>query len=216
MGCFTRKWLRILYRMLAILLCGYGISRHFQWNNLDYNIHMFSFFTIQCNILCFITFSLLFLQDFGYFPNKSFSLLRGMALSTIILTNLSYHFFMHPLKGEWGFSFWSDLSTKDIFVHYLVPFFMIFDWLFWQKKGSFQKEMIFLWLLFPFSYFSGSMVRAACHPDYSFSSSTGRFPYEFLNMDILGVGTVLLYAAGLGLLFVTLSYILYRTDSFLS
>lgn len=216
MNCSTRKWSRILYRVLAILLCGYGILCHFQWNNLDYNVYMISFFTIQCNLLCFVTFVLLFLQDFGYFPHQSFSLLRGMALSGILLTNLSYHFFMHPLKGEWGLHFLSDISTRDLFVHYLVPFFMIFDWLLWQKKGSFQKEMIFLWLLFPFSYFTSSIVRAACHPDYSFSSSSGRFPYEFLNMDVLGIGTVLLHAAGLGFLFVILSYILYRTDSFLS
>ena len=216
MGCSTRKCLRILYRILAIFICGYGISSHFQWNNLDYNIHMFSFFTIQCNLLCFITLLLLFLQDFGYFPHQNFTLLRGMTLSGILLTNLSYHFFMHPLKGEWGLHFLSDISTKDLFVHYLVPLFMIFDWLLWQRKGSFQKEMIFLWLLFPFSYFTGTVARVAWLPDYHFSSSSGRFPYEFLNMDVLGVSTVLLYSAGIGILFVILAYFVYRTDSLLS
>lgn len=212
----TLQRLRISYRVLALLLCGYGILCHFQWNNPEYNIHMFSYFTIQCNILCFVTFFILFIQEFGFFSNSSFVFLRGMALSCILLTNLSYHFFMHPMRGQWGIHFLTSLSTKDFFVHYLVPFLMIFDWLIWQKKGSFQKNTIFSWLLFPLFYFTASTVRAACHPDYIFSDSSGRFPYDFLNMDVLGVGTVLLHVIGFSFLFIFLGYLIYQADSLLS
>lgn len=178
---------------------------------------MFSYFTVQCNIFCFIVFFILFLSSLLsiQYPNEDvkmyFTHLNGMALLSIIITFLTYHF---VLNGS-GFSMTEDTSTvilsavtrkssilipppseRDIYVHYLIPALTLTDWLLFEPKGKFKKYDPLLWLIPTLTYFLMTIIRCEVF--------SNEYPYSFLNLNRLGIFNV----AAIILAFVVISLFL--------
>lgn len=192
------------YRFFYLCMCGYGIFLHFSPNDLANTTHMFSYFTVQCNIFCFIVFFILFLSSLFsiQYPNEKakmyFTHLNGMALLSIIITFLTYHF---VLNGS-GFSMTENTadtvltaitqqssvpipppSERDIYVHYLIPALTLLDWLLFEPKGKFKKYDPLLWLIPILTYFLMTIIRCEVF--------SNEYPYSFLNLSSLGIFNVM-------------------------
>ncbi len=217
------------YRFFYLCMCGYGIFLHFSPDDLSHTTHMFSYFTVQCNIFCFIVFFILFLSSLLsiQYPNESvkmyFTHLNGMALLSIIITFLTYHFI---LNGS-GFSMTADTSAailkavtreslvqipppseRDIYVHYLIPALTLADWLLFEPKGKFKKYDPLLWLIPTLTYFLTTIIRCEV-----FSND---YPYSFLNLNRLGIFNVASIILAFTVISLFLGYMLVGFDLILA
>ncbi len=213
------------YRFFYLCMCGYGIFLHFSPNDLANTTHMFSYFTVQCNIFCFIVFFILFLSSLFsiQYPNDKakmyFTHLNGMALLSIIITFLTYHF---VLNGS-GFSMTENTtdtvltaitqessvhipppSERDIYVHYLIPALTLLDWLLFEPKGKFKKYDPLLWLIPILTYFLMTIIRCEVF--------SNEYPYSFLNLSSLGIFNVMSIILVFAIISLFLGYLIIGFD----
>ena len=97
-------------------------------------------------------------------------------------------------------------------VHYIVPIAMILDWLLFDAKGTMGKGEPPTWLVFPLAYLAyimllvwgfGVMVNPKAH---------SRWPYDFLDFDMLGAPTVLMTIVAMAAVFLALGYVYLLID----
>lgn len=204
----------LTFRLTALAVCVSGVFRHLSFSDTAHNKHMFSFFTIQSNLLCTVLFgyfvvdTLSEMQTGNIYPyryNNPF--LRGVCLSSIFVTFVIFQF---VLKRS-DFSMYSGVNGKisinDIFVHYLVPFSTVIDWMLFQPKGQWNLKQPLYWLIMPFCYFCFTMVRGLFVTD--------SYPYFFLDIKTAGLGKFTFYTLVLLTLFIVFSYIFTFADRFL-
>lgn len=226
---FKNPYYSLGYRFFYLCICGYGIFLHFSLDDISYTTHMFSYFTIQCNIFCFIVFFILFSSSLLtiQYPNESlkmyFTHLNGMALLSIIITFLTYHFVLDgsgfsmlertnetiltTITSESNFQV-PPLVERDIYVHYLVPALTLLDWLLFEPKGKFKKYDPLLWLIPTLTYFFMTIIRCEV-----FSKD---YPYSFLNLSNLGVLNVLSIILAFTIISLFLGYIIVGFDLILA
>lgn len=164
---------------------------HIDFNNINTNLKMLSFFTIQMNLVCFITYIILAKEtarEFkhplsAYIHRNRFQNLRGMVLLAIIIVFLAYNFVLRNT----GFNMLKDcpthITSNDIYVHYLVPGMTFLDWLLFQPKGNFSVIDPFIWLILPIGYYCIINIKTV------FTSAS--YPYYFININELGLNTVI-------------------------
>lgn len=110
-----------------------------------------------------------------------------------------------------------DIGWETICLHYVVPIMTLLDWLLFDPKGSMKKTDPLIWPLSMIVYFIFVMVMV-----YVFGVSMGstlnigsRFPYPFIDVDVLGVPQVALTAVIMIVAFVVLGYVLFALDRLL-
>lgn len=198
--CIQSFYISILFKIFFLIVCGYGLCLHISPMNITYNIHMFSYFTVLSNTLCFIV---TFISIFKTIKNKvisikkhtlynplpiytkSYSYFHGMTLMGIILTFFIYHFMVAKYKYPLLYNNILCLPTKDLFAHYLVPLLYTFDWLLFHPKNLNTVKSPLYWLLYPIIYLITIMFRGFCLPKKSLLYLE-KFPYFFLGIKDLG------------------------------
>lgn len=185
--------LTFTYRLFYLIICGTGLLMHYSPDNAKANMKMLSYFTIQMNLLCFILFA--FLLQYTYRElkatapaereqlRKKLSTFRGMVLVSIIIVFLAYNFVLKNTGFSMARGCPTTITAKDIFVHYLVPIMTFLDWLLFEPKGQFQYADPFLWLFLPICYYCIINIKTVFH--------TCSYPYYFIDIDQLGLHTVL-------------------------
>ncbi|MBE5926306.1 MAG: hypothetical protein E7270_05020 [Lachnospiraceae bacterium] len=203
------------YRIVYISICAIGLLMHINLFDFNENIRMFSFFTIQMNLVCFITYIILARETAlelkhprsaclhrNRFPN-----LRGMVMLGIIIVFLAYNFVLRNT----GFSMLRDcpttITTNDIFVHYLVPGMTFLDWILFQPKGNFMLIDPFIWLILPIGYY--------CIINIKTIFTSAGYPYYFINIDELGLNTVINNAFLFMIICLIVGYLIVITDRIL-
>jgi hypothetical protein len=77
---------------------------------------------------------------------------------------------------------------SDLIVHAVTPLITLIYWLVVIDKESLQYTLLGYWFVFPLGYAFYTMVHGKW---------TGFYPYEFTNVQTLGIRKVLLNAVGL-------------------
>lgn len=185
------------YRLFFLILCGFSIISHFSLTDEYNNEKMFSFFTIQSTIFCFIVFLPFTVIAYKKIKDKvifaSFNkwiLLKEMATHAILITFLSYRY---VLRGK-GFSMYSIQETslffKDISIHFILPILVFLDYLLFQEKGLFHFRDCLYNLIFPFFYLFFLCIRNLSHNSNDFLY-VPKYPYFFLDIEAFGIKKVL-------------------------
>lgn len=130
--------------------------------------------------------------------------IKGAVVMAITVTGLIYHFMLSQY-------FYMQDSTvfSNTLVHYVVPILSFFDWILFDDKGNYKHYSPFLWVLFPNGYFVYVLISVACGASLGIDS---RFPYPFIDIDILGAGRVALNVIVLNILFILLGYVFVIID----
>ncbi|WP_242855844.1 Pr6Pr family membrane protein [Ruminiclostridium josui] len=128
---------------------------------------------------------------------------------TISMTFIIYHFVLVPLYTSHDVNY-SVLNWQNILVHYFVPIMTVLDWLLFDKKQNFRWFDPMLWISIPISYFIFLIVRARIGGMIAIVQS--KYPYFFVDVDILGWINVLKYAGVFILGFLVLGYAIYLVD----
>ena len=111
------------------------------------------------------------------------------------------------------FDMGASMRTAILLVHTIVPVATILDWLLFDEKGRLQLASPLLWTIFPLAYFVYAMIASRIGGGIGYDGS--RYPYPFIDADILGMGRVLVNVALLTIFFVALGYAFVLVDRLL-
>lgn len=212
----------LIYKTIAVLLCLSGQILVFIIS--DFGLGIFLYYTNLSNILCLVYFILAASHCYRQLKTGDESAFaprfKGAVVLAITVTMLVYWL---VLRGG-GFSMGTTsqmvdpsagstaYSVMDMIVHLLVPLTTIFDWLLFDPKGSYKRYDPVLWLGIPLIYYGLTIVIA--QTGFTFIGGV-RYPYFFINPDLIGYQNVALFVAGIILAFLMIGYLLYGLDRLL-
>ena len=133
-------------------------------------ITFLSYMTILTNILVALVYIVPLVMPTtkpGKFLSNPF--VQTATLVYIIVVCIGYHILLSKIWSPQGLQ-----KAADISLHYLVPVFYIFFWLFFVQKGTLKYTFAFTWLLYPAAYLIYAIIRG---------SITGIYAYYFLDLQ---------------------------------
>lgn len=150
-------------------------------------INFFSFFTVQVNIIVFVT---LLLSAVFVALNKSKKLdaLRTAVTVYIVIVGIGFSILLAGLEGV----ALTAVPWDNTVLHYIIPVAVVIDYLLDRPTTKLRFKKLLVWLLYPLAYITYTMIRG---------SIVGWYPYPFLNpanstyMEI-GIAVLGLFALG--------------------
>ncbi|MCA1481865.1 Pr6Pr family membrane protein, partial [Bradyrhizobium sp. NBAIM08] len=97
--------------------------------------------------------------------------------------------------------------AADTLTHDVVPVFYGFYWLLFVPKGELSWGSPISWTIYPLLYLPYVLIRG---------SSTGRYPYPFLDVNALGLTTVLVNSMILTVVFLVLGIMFVVLDKIIA
>ncbi|HQZ86670.1 MAG TPA: Pr6Pr family membrane protein [Actinomycetota bacterium] len=137
-------------------------------------LNVFSYFTIQSNILVTVISIILLINP--YRTSDVFRVFRLMGLGAIIITGLVYNLVLLPLLPPHGFSL-----VFNVLLHMATPLLAVVGWLVWGPRIPYRQKYMWLALLFGVWWIGMALIRGAIIKWYN---------YPFLDVDKLGYGRV--------------------------
>lgn len=144
--------------------------------------NFFSFFTIQTNIVVFVTFLLGAVMAATSKPKRWMNSLRAAVTFYALVVGIVFAALLS------GYEVLTAVPWDNIVLHYIIPIAMIVDFLIDRPKQRISFKASLWWLAYPIAYAAYSLVRGPI---------VGWYPYPFLNPETHGYGGVALTVAGL-------------------
>jgi hypothetical protein len=123
---------------------------------------------------------------------------------SITVTLLVAHFILGT-----RFDMGSRSGIMLLIVHYVIPIMTISDWLLFDKKGYITKLSPLIWTILPLAYFVYAVIAAQFGDGIGYNS---RYPYPFMDADLLGWGRVIITTVILVAFFVVLGYLSFALE----
>jgi len=92
----------------------------------------------------------------------------------------------------------------NVLVHYIAPLWFMLDHFLFDRKGSFRSTDPLLFLLIPAAYYLYVNVFAAFGGLFYFIGTSSRYPYFFLNPELMGSPWMVLLAIMVVLILMTI------------
>ncbi len=169
-----RLWHAVLAGLAAFALVGQTILS--ADNDRDM-VNLFSYFTIQSNILMLIVSVLLVLKpDRG---GTAFGILRLAGLAGITVTGVVYATILAGNGDFQGIEFWYD----KIF-HYAVPVMALLGFVLFKPRTQLDRSSMWF-IAWPIAWLAYTLIRAeVSEPVYVLTKTkTGPVPYDFLDIS---------------------------------
>lgn len=172
------------------------------------------FFTAQINVVATIWLAILAVttlrelrrQGVRGATNPSVPIHGAIVLATTI-TMLIYTVVLVPMLSADGD--YEAYTLTDSLVHVVTPLLMIGDWLLFTPKGRMRWVDPLWWLAIPTAYL------AFAYTVHAFGGEFGPgvpYPYPFMDVETLGLGSVVMWLAALGAGVVALGYVIVAID----
>jgi len=154
------------------------------------SLNVFSFFTIQSNLIVGVTTLLLALDPLR--SSTAFRVFRLIGLVAITVTFVVFHVALsHLLDLET----WAEAANQ--LLHTVVPVLAIVGWLAFGPRGLASSRIAKLAVLFPVFYLAFVLIRGPLNSDW--------YPYPFVDVKTLGYLKVAINGAWIALLVVALA-----------
>lgn len=209
---------RIIYRIIFLSVCIYGLFLNSGLPQGNFQPKMFMYYTILSNVLCFVFILICLYYDFYYYrwdnaPASFGQSVKPAVTLCIIVTFLIYHFVL--AKSDFAMMpGYKPYSLADVLVHYVVPIGMIFDGVLFDEKGLMKRFDPVKWLGLPYVYLIVFMIRGQFGGPITASGS--KYPYFFIDIDLLGLNQVLINIVMLTFGFLVLGYCILIVDKVLA
>ena len=130
--------------------------------------NFFSFFTIQSNLL-----AALLLVTIGTYillgkSGRTVAYLRGALTLYMTMTGVIYVLLLTGYERDLQ----TTIPIVNITLHYVMPAFVLLDWLIFPPQKKLALKPALLWLIYPLFYLAYSLVRGAI---------VNWYPYPFIN-----------------------------------
>lgn len=151
-------------------------------------LRFFSFFTILSNLLVALAATSAIAGAasplLGFFARPR---VRGCAALSISITCAIYYFVLAATWAPQGAQL-----LADVLLHYVVPVGYVAWWIACAPHGRLAWSDALRWLVFPLVFLLWTLLRGAWLHEY---------PYPFIDVDAIGMGTVLRNSLAIGGLF---------------
>lgn len=203
----------IIFRFVCLFLCAYGLALNIIPFNTSKFLHMITYFTILTNILCFYVFvccifvsvnSLIYKHKPHY--GRFILFIKGLTTMSILVSCIVYHFILRTGDVNYTSRGLMEIGGKDFFVHYMVPFFTVSDYLLFQPKGHYKWSDPIKWMLFPVIYLITIMFSNKYTEDY---------PYYFMDIESYGIDNFFITLITLTLVCLIVGYVIVAVDKIL-
>ncbi|MFH8553028.1 Pr6Pr family membrane protein [Streptomyces celluloflavus] len=170
---------------------------------------LFSYFTIQSNILLALVFAWSAHRAWTGRPALA-PRITGAALLYICITGLVFHFVLS--NDSSGFAMTSHRTPLETaasqLLHTAPPLAAVLDWLVLTAPGALLLRHAWQWLAYPFLYLPFALIRGA----FLAPGTDGRYPYPFLDVDVQGYAGIATNTVVFGLAFYVLALALVLLD----
>jgi len=217
-AAITARPVALAYRIIALALILTGIIRYSDvltgapdWSTL-------LFYTMVSNLIALVWMLLLVVRtvrDLGRqgvrgtsTPSPRWSAAVMMAVT---VTMLIYLVVLVPTRFQDGDG--DIFSLTDNLIHIVTPCLMIGDWLLFVPKGTLRPFDPLLWPLIPYAYLTFAFVFGALGGEFTPGQ---KYPYPFMDIDVLGLGGVALWIAALTVALVAVGFVYLLLDRVLS
>jgi hypothetical protein len=200
------RYTRILFCLFSLNGIVVTVAR------MDRILSGLSYYTIQSNILCLIVMIFVLVRGWNGKPmGRTLSIFKTGSAVAILITFLVFHFILRPGMTTEP---WSDFLDRfeNTVVHYICPLWFLADFLVFDPKGQIQKFDPFWWSLVPIAYLAYANVYALLGGVFQAGNEITRYPYFFIDPDIIGWANVLGWVGIVLILFLVLSYGLFGID----
>ena len=158
----------------------------------------------------FILFSLICEIKKVFYQSNMFHTIRG-----IILVGLISMFFIYYFIISWNERNFNFFNLANIFAKILSPLAFLLDYIFFDKKQEFKTSQITAFLLVPVFYvlfvFISALLGGTFYVNFD-KLDFSKFPYFFLNVDLIGLDKVCFWVLGIGAGILLLSFLLITLD----
>jgi len=159
-------------------------------------VNVFSFFTIQSNVIVVVTSALLALRWDR--PSTPFRTWRLTGLVAITITGVVFHLALadlHELTGK--------EAVADFVLHTASPILTLLGWLIFGPRGQVTGRIVRLAVLFPITWLAYALIRGAFVTD---RFGNAYYPYPFLNAHEHGYASISGAVALVAVLFLAVAY----------
>ena len=140
-------------------------------------IRFFSFFTILTNMLVAVCLTSVVVRHKtmeGFFSSP---ITLSAVTVYILIVGLVYNLVLRSTWSPQGLQ-----MLVDELLHAVIPVFVFVFWLLFVRKDELKGGIVYRWLLFPFAYLIFILLRG---------SSSGFYPYPFINVPVIGYTKVI-------------------------
>lgn len=155
---------------------------------------MVRYFTILTNLTLAIVFTGVALGKPGF---CSASLLGGVTLA-ILLVGVIFSLLLSATHVPVGIA-----RISNFLLHYVTPVLTPLYWLAFAPKGALRRHHPLIWAIFPLVYLAYALLRGEIE---------GHYPYEFIDVTLIGWIQVAINAAWISLGFMLVAYGLVGLD----
>ncbi|MDJ0353674.1 Pr6Pr family membrane protein [Pseudarthrobacter sp. PH31-O2] len=138
-------------------------------------VNYFSYFTIESNIIAFVTLAVAGTFAWRGENPRWLDLLRGAATIYMTITGIVYNLLLSNVDVN------TPIPWINVVLHFTIPTIMVIDWLVDLPKTRIPLRTSLVWLGFPLLYLVYSLIRGPI---------AGWYPYPFLDPRISGYGAV--------------------------
>ncbi|MCF7924473.1 MAG: Pr6Pr family membrane protein [Candidatus Izimaplasma sp.] len=192
-------------KFLIVISSGLGIS--LTLIDLGFSLSPFKYFTHLSNLFVLSIYLMIFFKI--KHKSKLFTIIKYQAVVSIVLTGLIYNFVLRPSINSIDYEV---NSLADILVHTLTPILVIFDNLFFSKKGIIKRKYPLYWLIFPLIYYLCTLIYSFFGGKFHLGTSyESNYPYFFLNISEYGFGYFIIIV----LIILVIGYTIFYINNFL-
>lgn len=212
----NKRVISLYYRIVIVLFVISGLIVNFLTEDTAVK-DILIMYTTMSNILVgtfFLFYVLLQMssKSLALMESQTIIFIKSIVTFGIAVTFFIFLFGITPgsiIAGDylWLGTYW------NIVLHYIIPPMVIFDWIIFDRKKSYKKWYPFVFISLPFSYLIFALVRAEFGSILREGTpAESRYPYPFIDIDLLGVGLVVLIVIGITAICLGLGYLMYYID----
>lgn len=157
-------------------------------------VNFLSFFTVQNNILVFITLLPSALVLASKKSPRWLDILRGLSTVYILVVGIGFAVLLSGLQGV----ALTAVPWDNTVLHYIIPVALLVDFIIDRPKKRISFKTGLVWIVYPLIYVAYSLIRGAI---------TGWYPYPFLNPANGGYGSIATAVSGLVILGIALIWL---------
>lgn len=154
-------------------------------------VQLISYFTILTNILVAKSLTIQLVAPRSYW-GRIFAKPIVQTGIAVYITVVGMVYWV-ALRSQWHPQGWFKLA--DELLHTIIPILFIIYWLAFVAKDALRYKYIFTWLWYPLIYLIYILIRGAIYH---------RYPYYFVDADLMGYGRVLIHSLALMLFFMAI------------
>lgn len=169
----------------------------------------FLFYTVLSNVLCLAWVVLLIIRtirdmagDGARGTSTPSARWGGAVMMAISVTMLIYLVILVPASFKQAGDY-VPFSFTDNLIHVITPCLLIADWLLFVHKGTFRWIDPLLWALIPGAYLVFGFAVATLGGEFQPGQ---KYPYPFMNIEVLGLGGVAVWILGLSAALIGVGY----------